>query len=145
MRHALLLLCIIATPAVGQINVDDAWARATAPGSKIAAGYMTIRNLSASPDRLVSASSPVAARVQTHVTVKEGEVFRMREVKGYDVPAGGSFELKPGGAHLMLVDVRRPLKEGEKVPLTLRFQRAGEVKAELQVRPLGDTSMHGMH
>ena len=145
MRHALLLLCIIATPAVGQINVADAWARATAPGSKIAAGYMTIRNLSGSPDRLVSVESPVAARVQTHVTVKEGEVFRMREVKGYDVPANGSFELKPGGAHLMLIDVRRPLKEGEKVPLTLRFQRAGEVKAELQVRPLGDTSMHGKH
>jgi copper(I)-binding protein len=110
-----------------------------------AAGYVTSRNLSESPDRLVSVESPVAARVQTHVTVKDGEVFRMREVKGYDVPANGSFELKPGGAHLMLIDVRRPLKEGEKVPLTLRFQRAGEVKTELQVRPLGDTSMHGMH
>ena len=106
---------------------------------------MTIRNLSASPDRLVGASSPVAARVQTHVTVREGEVFRMREVKGYDVPANGSFELTPGGAHLMLVDVKRPLKEGGKVPLTLRFQRAGEVKTELQVRPLGDAGMHGMH
>ncbi len=141
----LLLLCIIATPVVGQINIDDSWARATAPGSKIAAGYMTIRNLSASPDRLVGASSPLAARVETHVTVKEGEVFRMREVKGYDVPASGSFELKPGGAHLMLVDVKRPLKEGDKVPLTLRFQRAGELRTELQVRPLGDTGMHGKH
>src|SRR5712664_4917650 len=133
MRYALLLLCVIATPAVGQINIDDAWARATAPGSRIAAGYMTIRNLSASPDRLVGASSPVAARVQTHVTVREGEVFRMREVKGYDVPASGSFELKPGGAHLMLVDVKRPLKEGGKVPVTLRFKRAGEVKTEFHV------------
>jgi copper(I)-binding protein len=145
MRHALLLLCVIATPALGQIKIDDAWARATAPGSKIAAGYMMIRNLSASPDRLVGASSPVAAHVQTHVIVKEGEVFRMREVKGYDVPANGSFELKPGGAHLMLVDVKRPLKEGEKVSLTLRFQRAGEIRAELQIRPLGDTGMHGRH
>ena len=71
------------------------------------------------------------------VVEKQGDVMRMREVKGYEVPAQGSFELKPGGPHLMLVDIKRQLKAGEKVPLVLRFQNAGEVKAELEVRPLG--------
>ncbi|HXJ08268.1 MAG TPA: copper chaperone PCu(A)C, partial [Burkholderiales bacterium] len=66
-------------------------------------------------------------------------------VKGYDVPAKGSYELKPGGAHLMLVDIKRPLKEGDKVPLVLRFQKAGEVKVDLEVKALGAPAGHGGH
>ena len=143
MRAVLFLFAFIASPAVAQITVADAWTRATAPGAKIAAGYMTIRNAGKAPDKLVSASSPAAEKVETHVTVKDGEIFRMREVKAYDIPAGGSFELKPGGAHLMLVNVKAPLKEGDKVPLTLRFERAGEVKTQLQVGRLTDTGKHG--
>ena len=82
-----------------------------------------------------------------HVTIKEGDVFRMREVKGYEIPAHGSFELKPGGAHLMLVNIKAPLKEGDTVPLTLRFERAGEVKTELHVGRLtgGAPEQHKMH
>ena len=143
MRTQLLLLALVATPAMGQVTIADAWTRATAPGAKIAAGYLTIRNSGKTADKLVSASSPAAEKVETHVTVKDGDIFRMREVKGYDIPAGGSFELKPGGAHLMLVNVKTPLKEGEKVPLTLRFERAGEVKTALQVGRLTDTGKHG--
>jgi len=142
MRAFVLLLALIASPALAQIKIEDAWSRATAPGAKIAAGYMTINNAAKTPDKLMSASSPAAEKVETHVTVKEGDIFRMREVKGYDIPAGGSFELKPGGAHLMLVNVRSPLKEGDKVPLTLRFQRAGEIKTELHVGRLTDTGKH---
>ena len=63
--------------------------------------------------------------------------MQMREVKGYDVPAAGTFELKPGGAHLMLMDLKRPLKEGEKVPLTLKFEKGGELKLELSVEEMG--------
>jgi len=143
MRALVLLLALVATPVLAQIKIEDAWTRATAPGAKIAAGYMTIRNGGKTPDKLVAASSSVAEKVETHVTVKDGDIFRMREVKGYDVPAGGSFELKPGGAHLMLVNVKAPLKEGDKVPLTLRFERAGEVKTTLQVGRLTDTGKHG--
>jgi len=81
-----------------------------------------------------------------HVTLKEGDVFRMREVKAYDIPARGSFELKPGGAHLMFVSIGAPFKEGEKIPVTLRFQRAGELKAEFQVGRLADAGpSHGKH
>jgi hypothetical protein len=99
---------------------------------------------SGAADRLVGASSPAAAKVELHVTEKKGDVMRMREVKAYDIPAKGSFELAPGGAHLMLVDLKAPFKEGAKVPLTLRFEKAGEVKVELQVRALG-ASGHGSH
>ena len=74
--------------------------------------------------------------------MKEGDVFRMRQVKGYDVPARGSFELKPGGAHLMFVNIKAPFKEGDKVPLTLRFERAGEVKTELPVGRLTEAPKH---
>ena len=137
MRLLIVAFTLLSTPAWAQIEIENPWSRATAPGAKVGAGYFTIRNKSAAADRLVGASSPAAARVETHVIEKQGEILRMREVKGYEVPAQGSFELKPGGAHLMLVDIKRPLKEGDKLPLLLRFQNAGEVKAELEVRALG--------
>jgi copper(I)-binding protein len=137
-------LALVAMPALAQVNIENAWARATLPGAKIAAGYLTIRNAGGA-DRLVSASSPAAGKVQTHVTIKDGEVSRMREVKGYDVPATGKLELAPGGSHLMLVNIKAPLKEGDKVPLVLRFEKAGEVKTELAVRSLGATAHDQMH
>jgi periplasmic copper chaperone A len=142
MRYLLALLSLVSTSVFSQIEVSDTWSRATPPGAKVAAGYLLIRNKSAAPDRLVSASSPAAARVETHVSEKQGEVMRMREVKGYEVPAKGSFELKPGGAHLMLVDITRPFKAGEKIPLLLRFQNAGEIRTELDVKALGVTGAH---
>ena len=142
MRYLVALLSLVSTSVFSQIEISDAWSRATPPGAKVAAGYLTIRNKSAAADRLVGASSPAAARVETHVTEKQGEVMRMREVKGYEVPAKGGFELKPGGAHLMLVDVRRPFKEGDRIPLVLRFQNAGEIKTELEVKGLGAQKAH---
>ena len=143
MRYLLALMALVSTSVFSQVEIQEPWSRATPPGAKVAAGYLTIVNKSASDDRLVGASSPAAARVETHVTEKQGDVLRMREVKAYEIPAKGSFELKPGGAHLMLVDIKRPFKEGEKVPLVLRFQNGGEVKTELQVRALGATKAHG--
>src|SRR5205814_6098052 len=100
-------------------KVEEAWIRATPPGAKIAGGYLTIRNAGAA-DRLVSVSSPAAERVETHITVHDGDVARMREAKGYDVPANGALELKPSGAHLMFVNIKAPLKEGTSVPATLK-------------------------
>ena len=134
----------MAAPALAQVTVENAWARATPPGAKIAAGYLTIRNAGAA-DKLVSVSSPAAEKVETHVTVKDGDISRMREAKGYAVPAKAKLELTPSGSHLMLVNIKAPLKEGDKVPLVLRFEKAGEVKTELAVRPLGATSGEHMH
>src|SRR3954468_20579557 len=146
MKYLVALLSLVSTSVFSQIEVSEAWSRATPPGAKVAAGYLLIRNKAAAADKLVSASSPAAARVQTHVTEKQGEVMRMREVKGYDIPAKGSFELKPNGAHLMLVDLKKPLKEGEKVPVVLKFDKSGEVKVDFEVRPLAaSASGHHQH
>ena len=100
---------------------------------------MVIRNKSEDRDRLLGASSPLARKVETHVTLKDGNMMRMREVPGYEVPGRGRVELKPSGAHLMLLDIKRPFKQGEKIPLTLRFERSGEIKVELAVRAAGAT------
>ncbi len=122
------------------MQIEKPWARATAPGAKVAGGYMVIRNAGAAPDRLVSASSPAAAKVELHVHINDNGVMKMRQVAGYDVPAKGSFELKPGGAHLMFMDLTRPFKEGEKVAVKLKFEKAGEVSAEFHVGRLGDSA-----
>jgi len=133
MRYALFLLALLATPALAQIEIENAWARATPPGAETAAGYMAIRNRSSSPDHLIRATSPLAARVEMHVHLHDGAVMRMRQVKSYDIPARGSLELKPGVAHLMFVDIKRPFKEGEQIPATLRFERAGEMTVTFTV------------
>jgi len=139
-----LVFCLITGTAIAQVEVENAWSRATPGAAKVAAGYMTLRNKGAAADRLVSASSPAAERVETHVHVKDGEVMRMREVSGYEIPAKGSFELKPGGAHLMLMNIKAPFKDGDRVPLTLKFERGGEVKVELIVGKAG-ASKHRHH
>ena len=143
MRLLICFLALVALPAFADVKIENAWARATPPGAQIGAGYLTIRNTSATPERLVGASTPAAEKVQTHVTLRDGDISRMREVKGYEIPANGVFELKPGGAHLMLVNLKAPLREGDKVPLLLRFEHSGEVKVELQVEPMG--GMREMH
>jgi hypothetical protein len=86
---------------------------------------------------VIGASSPVAGRVEMHITVRDGDVMKMREVTSFEVPAGGSVELKPGGAHLMLLDLKRPLKRGGRVPLTLKLEKGGELKMELSVEEMG--------
>ena len=145
MKFLFAALLAIAMPAWAQVEIENPWARATAPGAKVAAGYMVIHNKSAGADRLVGVSSPAAPRVETHVHVRDGDILRMREVKGYDVPAGGRFELKPGGAHLMFVDIRQPFKQGDKVPAVLKFEKAGEVKVDFEVVPLAGPPAHPQH
>jgi len=145
MRFALIFAGLFISFSVqAQIQIERPWSRATAPGATVAGGYMLIRNAGVTGDRLVSVSSPVAAKVEMHVHVNDNGVMRMREVKGYDVPAKGSFELKPGGAHLMFIDIRRPFKESEKLPVKLKFEKAGEVNAEFDVGGLGGASAPAM-
>ena len=145
MKSLVFFLTFVAGSAWAQIDIEKPWIRATPPGAKAAAGYMTIRNKSPQPDRLVGGASELAAKVETHVHLKDGDILRMREVNGYDIPKRGSLELKPGGAHLMFVDLKRPLKEGDKVPVTLRFERAGELTVDFQVGRLTASSSEHKH
>ncbi|HEX6413170.1 MAG TPA: copper chaperone PCu(A)C [Burkholderiales bacterium] len=133
-------LCFSALAA--EIEVRQPWARATPPGAKVAAGYLEIRNNGKEADRLLSASTPVAKRVEMHITQRDGEVVKMREVKSLDIPAGGTRKLEPGGTHLMLIELAQPLKQGERFRLRLRFERAGDLEADVEVRALGARQEH---
>ncbi|MDH4175232.1 MAG: copper chaperone PCu(A)C [Betaproteobacteria bacterium] len=140
MRLGLILLLCAALPAWAQVSVEQPWSRATPPGSKIGVGFMQLRNSGAAAERIVGASSPLAGRVEMHVTTREGDVMKMRQVESFEIPAGGTFELKPGGAHLMLMDLKRPLAEGARVPLTLRLENGGVLNVELTVQKMGARS-----
>lgn len=137
MRYGLMALLLAAMPAWAQVSVEQSWSRATPPGSKIGVGFMQLRNAGAAVERVVGASSPVAERVEMHVTSREGEVMKMRQVQFFEIPAGGAFELKPGGAHLMLVGLKRSLRQGEHVPLTLSLEKGGELNVDLKVQEMG--------
>jgi len=140
MRYLVAILALAALPAWAQVTVEQPWSRATPPGSKIGVGFMRLKNAGAAPERVVGVSSPVAGRVEMHVTVREGDVMKMRQVQSFEVPPGGTFELKPGGAHLMLVDLKQPLAKGERVPLTLELEKGGMLQVELRVAELGARS-----
>lgn len=137
MRGCLILGLLVAMPAWAQLSVEQPWSRATPPGSKIGVGFMRLRNAGSAPARVVGVSSPVAGRVEMHVTTRDGDVMRMRHVSSLEIPAGGAVALKPGGAHLMLMDLKRPLKVGDRVPLTLKLEKGGDVTVELPVAALG--------
>jgi len=129
---------------IGQLKIEHPYARATVPGQKVAGGFMKIENKGAA-DQLIAASSPVAGEMQLHTMTMDGNVMKMREVKVIDVPANGSVELKPGGLHLMFMDIKSPLKVGEAVPVKLKFQKAGEVEIKVPVREIGAGSGHMRH
>jgi copper(I)-binding protein len=120
--------------ATPPIKVDDAFARAMPPGARTAGAYLAIENRGTQPDRLVSARSPRAAAVELHQTSEQGGVMRMRPVEAVPIAPGQSVKLTPGGLHLMLIDPKPPLKEGEHIPVTLRFERAGDVGVDVTVR-----------
>lgn len=118
---------------VKDLTIGHPWARATVGGVKNGVVYVTLVNDGAKPDRLLKASSPLAASVSLHNNIKDGDIVRMREVDGVDIPAGQIVELKPGGFHIMLMGLTRPLKDGEMFPLTLTLANEGEVPVEVMV------------
>ncbi|KOF53210.1 MULTISPECIES: copper chaperone PCu(A)C [unclassified Achromobacter] len=123
---------------VGQIEVDDLWVRASAPGQTNGAGYLDIDNDAKTPDRLLSVTSSAAERVELHTVQTENGVARMRQVDGgIAVPADGEVKLRPGGYHVMFIKLKAPFAEGGTVPATLKFERAGEVAVQFKVKPAG--------
>ncbi len=122
--------------SVGNLQVENGWMRATAPGQSVGSGYLTVANHGAD-DRLMGASSPASASVELHTMSMENNVMRMREVPSVNVPAGKTLELRPSGLHLMFIDLKSPLKAGETVPLKLRFEKAGEVAVSMRVEAMG--------
>ena len=125
------------------IKIENAYTRATAPGQQVAGGFMKIENKGNVADQLVSASSPAAGEVQLHEMAMDGNVMKMRQVKDIAVPAGGSVELKPGGYHLMFMNLKGPFAAGQAVPVKLKFAKAGEVEVKMPVNATG--AQHDKH
>lgn len=123
----------------GDIQVLQPFARATP--AKVGGIFLTLKNAGATADRLVKAASPIASSVELHTHVKDGDAMRMRPVENIPVPANGQTALEPGGYHIMLIDLRQPLKEGASVPLTLTFEKAGTVTLQVPVVKAGSSPM----
>ena len=133
---ATALSCLVAAAAsAADLTLDSAFSRATLPNQPVGAGYLTITNSSGEADKLISAESPdIAEHVEIHEMAMQDGVMKMRELPdGLEIPAGGSLELKPGGYHLMFMDLKGPLTEGETLTVKLNFENAGEMEVELPV------------
>jgi len=143
-----LYTAMAASPSdkVKVIEIDHPFATPTVPGAPTGAVYLSIANRSKSADRLLGASTPRAKRVELHAMSMAGDVMRMREVESIDVNPGQPVAMQPGSAnHLMLVGLAAPLKSGERFPLTLRFEKAGNVDIEVPVQTTAPASSESSH
>jgi periplasmic copper chaperone A len=148
MKKILVLIAALgAFAAQAQTTVKEPWVRGTVAGQKATGMFGQIT--SATGGKLVSASSPVAGVVEVHEMVMDGSVMKMRAVPGLELPAGKAVELKPGGYHVMLMDLKQELKTGESVPVTLVIEGAGgkreSVEIKAPVKALADSSGHKTH
>ncbi len=145
---ALLIGVLVPTLAqaagTSSIAIEQPWARATPAGAKTAAVYMTINNKSGAGDRLTGTSSDVADKLQIHEMKVEDGVMKMRELPGgLPIPADGSVTLQPGGYHVMLIGLKKPLTAGETFLLTLSFEKAGNISITVPVQAMGATQDKG--
>jgi periplasmic copper chaperone A len=130
-----LLIAGAAIAQTNQVDVKDAWARATPGKAENGATYLTIQSPTA--DRLVGVSTPIAKKAGLHTMTMEGSVMKMRPLSGIDVPANQPVTLKPGGMHIMLEGLNEPLQAGKSFPLTLNFEKAGQKQVEVAVEKAG--------
>ncbi len=135
---------LLAAPAraddvkAGDLVISQAWSRATPGGAKVAGGFLTIENKGTAPDKLISVSADIAGKAEVHEMATDNGVMKMRALdKGLAIEPGKTVKLAPGGYHLMLQDLKGPFKEGEKVPVTLTFEKAGKVAVSLDVQGVG--------
>lgn len=141
---AAFALALCAAPATaedvkaGDLVISQAWSRATPGGAKVAGGYLTIENKGTAADRLVNVSAEIAGKAEVHEMAMDNGVMKMRPLdKGLVIDPGKTVKLAPGGYHLMLQELKGPFKEGEKVPVTLEFEKAGKVSVALDVQGVG--------
>lgn len=140
---------------IGALSISQPWTRATPPRAQTAGGFLTIENTGDAPDSLIGASSPIASRVEIHKMRMDNGVMVMRPATdGVTIPAGGSVTLAPGGFHIMFMQLKEGLKEGDTVPVVLSFEHAGDIEVLFPVESIGaagpggtpehGADMHGM-
>jgi len=141
---AALSAAMFAAPAhaddvkAGDLVISQAWSRATPGGAKVAGGYLTIENKGTVADRLVSVSADIAGKAEVHEMAVDNGVMKMRQLdKGLLIEPGKTVKFAPGGYHLMLQELKGPFKQGDKVPVTLQFEKAGKVAVSLDVQGVG--------
>jgi copper(I)-binding protein len=136
----------VATFKLGDLTVTSPWTRATPGGAKIAGGYLKIANNGASADRFVGAKSDAADHVEIHQMSMTDGVMKMRPLPtGLEIKPGETVELKSGGYHLMFMDLKRPLKQGDTFKATLQFEKAGSLDVNFNVNALGATGSAPQH
>lgn len=133
---ALLLAGLASAAHAGDISLEHPWSRAAPSGAPVGAGYVLLKNTGAAADKLISATADVAGKVEIHEMTMDNGVMKMRPVQGLEIPAGKSVELKPGGYHIMFMQLKKPLVAGEKVKGTLTFEKAGSVPVEYEIRAM---------
>lgn len=153
LRLAFAALVAIASPAsaqdykVGSLRIDHPTARPTMPGQPGAAAYMMIENLGKQPDRLIGAKAAVASTTEIHSMVMEGTIMKMREIADIEIKPDTTIVMQPGdGYHLMLNGLKKPLKTGDRFPLTLTFEKAGKINVMVTVEhkaPAGKSAQPG--
>ena len=140
-KHLTLTAAFALTMNLAQaVEVDSPWVRPTAPGAKVGGAFMVLIG-GKEGDRVISGSSPAAEVVELHTHIMESGVAKMRAIPAIEVPAGKKVALKPGGLHIMLINLKAPLKAGDRIPLKLRFEKAGEV--EITVPVAAQAPSHG--
>ncbi|MDX2287384.1 MAG: copper chaperone PCu(A)C [Hyphomicrobiaceae bacterium] len=134
---------------VGSIEITAPWTRATPPGAKVAGGFMTITNTGSEPDRLIAGSFGPAKRVEIHEMAVEDGVMKMRMLEtGIEIKPGETVTLKPGGLHVMFLDLEAAIAQGAKVVGTLTFEKAGQIEIGYEIAPIGagkPAADHGHH
>ena len=147
---AVFIACLAATPSraddvkAGDLVISQAWTRATPGGAKTGGGFLTIENKGSSPDKLIGVSADAAGKVEVHQMAMDGGVMKMRPVEGgLAIEPGKTVKLAPGGYHLMMMDLKAPLKQGDKLPVTLQFEKAGKVQVTLDVQGVGAPAPSG--
>jgi periplasmic copper chaperone A len=131
MKRMIYLMLLAALPAFAQVTVSEAWVRGTVAAQKATGAFMTLT--SAQDSRLVGASSPAAGVVEVHEMKMVGDVMRMRQIDALALPSGQPVRLSPGGYHLMMMQLKQPLTDGEKIALTLEFEDAHKVRSKVVV------------
>jgi periplasmic copper chaperone A len=142
---AILLSGLLAASSVraedvkaGDLVISWAWSRATPSGAKVGGGYLTIENKGSAPDRLIGGSADIAGKVEVHEMATVNGAMKMRPLEqGLTIEPGKTVKLAPGGYHWMLSDLKAPLKQGDKLPVALEFERAGKVQLSLDVEGVG--------
>ncbi|UVE18384.1 copper chaperone PCu(A)C [Pseudomonas sp. LS44] len=138
-----LLLAALLTPAwyvtahdfsTGDLHIEHPWSREMPPTAPTAAAYFIIHNKGAAADRLLGVDTPAASKAELHEHVHVGDLMKMQQVPSVEVPAGGEASFKPGAYHVMLFGLKQQYRDGQRFPLTLHFEKAGDVQVEVTVQ-----------